>query len=166
MAKRPPAIQTRQGHPQGIVDDVLIPIARRVIRSTAKTGAKAYKKEKKLVGLRHETLLNKRRSVEASKAPRAVTRARAKSVESKLKSSRKNIREFNSGYRTSGSESGLLEGNRFPVGRAKSGVKPTRSKLKKDYPYTTGTRSDKKAVRGMRKDSRAAYKLRKKEFYN
>lgn len=44
-AARKPAIQTRQGHPQGITDDILLPVAKTVLSIVRKPIQKGYAKK-------------------------------------------------------------------------------------------------------------------------
>ncbi len=69
MAAKRPAIETRQGHPQGIVDDVLIPIAKKVIRKVnKKTPVKGMYKEVDMITKRHNKLIDKKRSMRYNSA--------------------------------------------------------------------------------------------------
>lgn len=65
MAARKPAIQLGTGRPQGIVDDIVIPIAKKVIRKVnKKTPAKGMYKEVDMITKRHTKLTNQRHAAE------------------------------------------------------------------------------------------------------
>lgn len=163
MAPRKPAIT---GLPSGIVDDVLIPVAKKVIRKTSKSIGSARSKEVKMLSNRHETLMNKRRSSAyqslygKTSASKAVGKARYNSA---TKKSTKNLRTASRTAQEYGSDARLLG---LPTTQAlpKGARKVTRSSVKRDYPYTnkSGQRMDKQVVKSMRKDKLAAAKRNRK----
>ena len=63
MAKRGPAIGGL--HSQGIVDDIIIPVAKKVFRATKKN---ALNKEVAVIAKRHNTLSKQRRAAYAQEA--------------------------------------------------------------------------------------------------
>lgn len=135
MAKgRKPAIQANQGHPGGIVDDVLIPIAKKVIRKTAKTHKGALAKEAKMLSNRHETLMAKRRSAAAqslygkTSVSRAVGKARYSSATKKSTSNLRSASRTAQDYATDPRYVGLPTSLASPKG-AKKG--PSRRNIKK-----------------------------------
>lgn len=94
MAKgRKPAIQANQGHPGGIVDDVLIPIAKKVIRKTAKTHKGALAKEVKMLAGRHNKLTAAKAAAIEYSAPKAARRA-SKKITKNMRSSRETATKY------------------------------------------------------------------------
>lgn len=92
-AGKKPAIQARQGHPQGIVDDVLIPIAKKVIRKTAKTNKGALKKEVKIIAGRHNKLTAAKQNAIEYGDIKAAKRA-TKKIRKNMSSSRETAEKY------------------------------------------------------------------------
>lgn len=159
-----PAIQANQGHPGGLVDDFLIPVAKKIIRKSSKSLGAKRAAESKILSNRHETLMAKRRSAAAqslygkTSASRAVGKARYNSATKKsttnLRSASRTAQDYGMDLKSLGLPTSMAS--------AKGARKVTRSSVKRDYPYTTGSRMDKKAVQAMRKDKLAAAKRNKK----
>ena len=109
MAKRGPAIGGL--HSQGIVDDIIIPVAKKVFRATKKN---ALSKEVKVITKRHNTLIDKRRKADSiqsfvgsSKLSRKRAKLKAESIDKKLNKNMQSGSETSSFYRKDKPEIGL-----------------------------------------------------------
>jgi hypothetical protein len=108
MAKRGPAIGGL--HSQGIVDDILIPVAKKVFRATKKN---ALNKEVKIIAKRHKVLSDARRAGAVKEVygknviSRKVGKAKSTSAEKKLRKNMQSGTETSNFYRKNKGDIGL-----------------------------------------------------------
>lgn len=189
-AKKKTAIQLGN-RPEGIVDDILVPIAKGVIRATRRSNSKALAKEVKIISGRHEKLLAARKAANVYGKTKSAARA-SKKITKNMRAGSETARKYGTSTSAAGlptgahkisrssakyadflteralkkSPTGRIGGDELmSIGRRSSATKKvTRSSVKRDYPYTNkaGKPMDKKVVRAMRKDKLAAAKRNKK----
>lgn len=108
MAKRGPAIGGL--HSQGIVDDIIIPVAKKVFRATKKN---ALSKEVAVIAKRHKTLSEVRRAGAVQEVygksviSRKIGKTRSTSAEKKLRKNMQSGSETSNFYRKNKGDIGL-----------------------------------------------------------